>query len=50
MGFADIGYGESVPEGVVGRWVEKVDAGGCRGGQEAINKVEGEGFVQFGTE
>ena len=42
VGFTDVGNGESVPEGIIGRRVKEVDAGSWWGGQEAINEVEGE--------
>lgn len=44
-GSPDVRDDEVVPEGIVWRWVEEVDAGGWGGVQEAIDEVEGEGRV-----
>lgn len=42
VGFSHGVGGGIVPEGVVGGWVEEVDAGGGGGGEEAVDEVEGE--------
>lgn len=40
---ADFGDGGAFVEGVVGGLVKEVDAGGGRGGEGAVNEVEGVG-------